>query len=163
MIGNFISNKSIELVKYYVLASNIVYLIMYSNEGLHQLFTFIFVSFMFIYQTNKEEDNSVKSEDFEIYEAIIFSGEQDDNEINYKFDLNSSYILNVNVDCTETYIYLLSFNENEKNIKLTSKCLLNSSNEKTGIDLVIFNKDNTIKITSGVTDCVLDVKITKLL
>lgn len=161
MLGNFMNNKYIELVKYYVLASNIVYLIMYSNEGLHQLFTFIFVSLMFIY--NKEEqDNSIKSENFE---AIIFSGEQDenDNEINYKFDLNRSYLLNINVDCIETYIYLLTFSENQKNIKLTSKCLLNTSNEETCVDLVIFNVGKRIKITTGVTDCVLDVKITNLL
>lgn len=155
-------DKGIDLVKYYIFSSNVLYLILYSNEGLHQLLTFIFVSLAFINQIISVKETEIIKENNDNYQCIIFGGDEDNNgRINYNFELNCCYILNVTIDSTSSFLYLVSFNEqNDKQIKLTSKLLLNAD---TDIDIVIFNVNNTIKITTGYSDCVLDVKINKLL
>lgn len=161
-------DKGIDLVKYYIFSSNVLYLILYSNEGLHQLFTFIFVSLAFINQIMAiQETQIIKENCSNSYQCIIFGGDEDYNgRIDYNFELNCCYLLNITVDSTSSFLYLLSFNEqNDKQIKLTSKLLLHALNEDKDIDIdiVIFNVNNTIKITTGFSNCVLDVKINKLL
>lgn len=158
-------NKAINLVKYYILSSNIVYLMIYSKEGLHQFLTFMFVSIIFINQFNvnangNEVENENRCEECNPFQTMIFYGEEFcENIIDYKFNLNTNYFLSVTIDGSDTYLFLLCFYKEDNKTKLTYKSLFQTLNK---VNICIYNIDNTIKISPEI-DCILDVKITNIL
>lgn len=149
------NNLQRQNIRYFALLTTFSWLF-YKDTNVLYLVNAVFSVLMLIKLNDQSQPESNPSC---LYEEIIFYGEHFDNEkIDYEFDLDETYIVNVILDEKYSYVYLVTFTEEIKgkpDAKI--KLVVQEGDDK---ELVVFNSGLKLVVCPKM-ECVMNIRVSK--